>query len=412
MRSATGRLGPVLLAAVLAGCEEAPEYASRTRQVIETVSGEGTEEPSPTPAVENRARSELVTLARRAARREEIDPALLTALIEVESSWNPEAVSPKGARGLTQLMPETARREFGLEDPDKLFDPETNLRLGTAHLRELFERFCTPRLTLWAWHAGTRRVDPWADRITPASSRRFVRRVLAGYPRTEPESVRPAHVRYPPQQCSEPVPVAGRSGEPEAVRAGEGFRAPRPVVESAWISRLTARVGEPVNLRIEASNRGGSARRGEIIVTLQKHPRLRVGYRSDLPAAFHGSDQGYRTLGGAISGDHAPRIQATSEDWEEGERHWLFLRLEELLESRPGQARGEIEGALDFIDEATSRVPLRDVHELRYREKEGRVWLTLGIPTATFREIVDAKLEVMERSLESGAVNLEARRQR
>lgn len=88
------------------------------------------------------------------------------------------------------------------------------------------------------------------------------------------------------------------------------------------------------------------------------------------------------------------------------------LRLEALLKGAPGEARDEIQGAVDFIDEATSRVPLRDIHELRYREKEDRVRLTLGIPTPTFREIVDAKLEVMERHLEEEVVDLEARRQR
>lgn len=328
MRSVTGRIGLVLLVAAIAtGCEEAPEYASRTRQAVQALTGEGTEDQSPKAASEAPSRSELVALARQAALEEGVDPTLVAPLIAVESGWNPEAVSPKGARGLMQLMPETARREFGLADPDKLFDPETNLRLGTAHLADLFERFCTPRLVLWAWHAGAQRVDPWADRITPASSRRFVRRVLTRYRQSGGEKVRPAQVRYSPRQCSGPVPVAGRSAEPDSVRSGEPLRAPRPVVESAWVSRLTARVGEPVNLRIEATNEGGAARRGEILVTLEAHPRLRVGYRSDLPVEFHRPGEGYQILGRVVAGGHTPLVRATAERWTEGKRHWLFLRL-------------------------------------------------------------------------------------
>ena len=67
----------------------------------------------------------------------EVDPALVLALIEVESAWNPAARSSKGALGLMQLLPGTAAR-FGVRD---LFDPRQNIAAGVRYLRFLLDRF-------------------------------------------------------------------------------------------------------------------------------------------------------------------------------------------------------------------------------------------------------------------------------
>ncbi|HOT00254.1 MAG TPA: lytic transglycosylase domain-containing protein [Acidobacteriota bacterium] len=81
----------------------------------------------------------------------EVDFNLIKALILVESNFNPRAVSPKGARGLMQLMPDTARR-YGVFD---LFDPEENIRGGTNHLRLLIDMFEGDlELVLSAYNAG------------------------------------------------------------------------------------------------------------------------------------------------------------------------------------------------------------------------------------------------------------------
>jgi hypothetical protein len=81
----------------------------------------------------------------------EVDFNLIKALILVESNFNPRAVSPKGARGLMQLMPDTARR-YGVFD---LFDPEENLRGGVSHLRFLIDMFDGDlELVLSAYNAG------------------------------------------------------------------------------------------------------------------------------------------------------------------------------------------------------------------------------------------------------------------
>jgi soluble lytic murein transglycosylase-like protein len=83
------------------------------------------------------SREAMESMATEAAEKYRVDPALVHAIIEAESSWDPFAVSSKGARGLMQLMPEKAR-ELGVEDS---FDPGQNLEGGVRHLRELLERY-------------------------------------------------------------------------------------------------------------------------------------------------------------------------------------------------------------------------------------------------------------------------------
>ncbi len=99
-------------------------------------------------------------LATRHARATGLDPALVIAVIRAESAGNPFAVSRSGARGLMQLMPATAEevaRKNGVRyrGPDDLFDPDTNVRLGTlylAWLRKLFRD--DPWLYIAAYNAG------------------------------------------------------------------------------------------------------------------------------------------------------------------------------------------------------------------------------------------------------------------
>ncbi len=87
----------------------------------------------------------------RIARRYELDPLLVRSVIEVESNYNPRAVSPKGARGLMQLMPGTARR-LGVRDS---FNPWENIEGGVRHLKYLLELFeGDTRLALAAYNAG------------------------------------------------------------------------------------------------------------------------------------------------------------------------------------------------------------------------------------------------------------------
>jgi len=80
---------------------------------------------------------ELAAMVIAAARRHSLDPDLVQAVVAVESGFRPDAVSPKGAQGLMQLMPYTARA-LGVKDT---FDPAANLDGGTRYLRALIERY-------------------------------------------------------------------------------------------------------------------------------------------------------------------------------------------------------------------------------------------------------------------------------
>ena len=107
-----------------------------------------------------------------------LDPALLTAIIRVESNFNPLAVSNKGALGLMQLMPRTAS-SLNVTDP---MDPHQNILGGAKQIRYLLDRFGDNlELALAAYHAGASRVIQY-DGIPPYSStQHYVKNVLRTY---------------------------------------------------------------------------------------------------------------------------------------------------------------------------------------------------------------------------------------
>jgi hypothetical protein len=111
------------------------------------------------------------------AKRYNIDPDLIRAIIKVESNYNPKAVSYKGAQGLMQLMPGTARR-FGVNDP---FDPQENIAGGAKYLRFLWDLFEGDlRLVLAGYNAGEQNVIRHGNAVPPfAETRGYVDRVLS-----------------------------------------------------------------------------------------------------------------------------------------------------------------------------------------------------------------------------------------
>jgi len=95
-------------------------------------------------------------LVREASDRHSVDPALVRAVIETESNWNPKAYSRKGAGGLMQLIPTTAQR-YGAYD---VFNPQQNIDAGVKHLKRLLERYNgNLDLALAAYNAGEGAVD-------------------------------------------------------------------------------------------------------------------------------------------------------------------------------------------------------------------------------------------------------------
>ena len=135
----------------------------------------------------------------RVARETGVPPRLIKAVAMVESNLNPHAVSPKGAQGLMQLMPATARG-YGVEDS---FDPLQNLRAGALHLRSQMDTFGGDvTLALAAYNAGASVVKEHGGVPSYRETREYVRRVH--------EKMGPKGSSEPPRR--QPAPSAEPSG--------------------------------------------------------------------------------------------------------------------------------------------------------------------------------------------------------
>jgi soluble lytic murein transglycosylase-like protein len=99
----------------------------------------------------------LKDIIEKAALDFDVDPLLVHAVIKAESNYNPYAISPKGAEGLMQLMPATARH-YGVTNS---FNAEDNIRAGVKHLKELKDTFKDDRLAIAAYNAGAGAVNKY-----------------------------------------------------------------------------------------------------------------------------------------------------------------------------------------------------------------------------------------------------------
>ena len=114
-------------------------------------------------------------LVKSVSKAHQMDPKLVQAVIQVELDYNPNAVSRKGAQGLMQLIPSTARA-YGVKDP---FDPKQNIEGGVKHLKDLMDNYeGNLRLTLAGYNAGMGAVARYGDIPPFRETQRYVRKVF------------------------------------------------------------------------------------------------------------------------------------------------------------------------------------------------------------------------------------------
>ena len=133
------------------------------------------DEPPPVPARAQwqAAATPYGDIIDRVATEQGVDAKLVRALIKVESAYQPRARSPKGAMGLMQLMPDTAR-QYSVADP---YEPLSNIQAGIKHLRALLDRY--PRdLALAAYNAGEAAVQRFRGMPPYPETRLYVSRIL------------------------------------------------------------------------------------------------------------------------------------------------------------------------------------------------------------------------------------------
>jgi soluble lytic murein transglycosylase-like protein len=140
----------------------------------------------------------LDTLIRQNGARFGVDPYLIFCVMEQESHFNARVVSPKGARGLMQLMPGTGAR-FGVRRP---FDPAENIMGGTRYLKMLLDNFGgRVDLVLASYNAGEGAVMKYGGRVPPyRETRDYVKRISARYEKSRPTTAATA---------ARPTPTAG-----------------------------------------------------------------------------------------------------------------------------------------------------------------------------------------------------------
>jgi soluble lytic murein transglycosylase-like protein len=159
---------------------------------------------SPIPATDD-GKAPFHDAIQAAASRYNVDAELITSVIAVESNFNPKAVSRRNARGLMQLLPETASR-LGVRD---IFDPKENIDAGTRYLREQLQRYNNNlALALAAYNAGPERIQAYG-RVPPFTETiSYVRRVKRAYAERKSGATVPAHGTKKPAHARAGFPPA------------------------------------------------------------------------------------------------------------------------------------------------------------------------------------------------------------
>jgi len=158
------------------------ENVANPNPAVAAISSTGTQ-PSQTASVlpattRPVTQPELDQFVREAAAKNHLDPDFVASVIRAESNFKPHAVSPKGARGLMQLMPSTAA-QLGVADA---FDPKANIEAGTAHLNSLLNLYHDdPVKALAAYNAGAHRVEQYHGVPPYRETRAYVSKIVRDF---------------------------------------------------------------------------------------------------------------------------------------------------------------------------------------------------------------------------------------
>lgn len=179
--AATDMTGPLSTAFVQWLAQAAPPAAdSAPTTTMDWMSGKASPAASPTPRPTSPAKpaamapAPISSLIQKAASRYQLDPALISSVIAQESSFDPQAVSPAGAQGLMQLMPDTAR-ELHVADT---FDPAQNIDGGSRYLAGLIKRYHGDvKLALAAYNWGMGNLERQPHKL-PAETRHYVASIM------------------------------------------------------------------------------------------------------------------------------------------------------------------------------------------------------------------------------------------
>jgi soluble lytic murein transglycosylase-like protein len=174
-------------------------------------------EPAPAAAPTPTHPFDLNEAVKAASGTYKLDPDLVTSVIRAESGFNVRAVSPKGAQGLMQLMPQTAS-QLGVRNA---FDPQANVEAGTRYLRELLERYDFDLVkALAAYNAGPQRIDQYGGVPPYFETKAYVARIVrdfnkkklaAGTVTNKPAANQPTAVPTHPLAKKTPAPTVTKA---------------------------------------------------------------------------------------------------------------------------------------------------------------------------------------------------------
>ncbi len=191
------------------------------------------------PAIKNLPPVDLDEAVNAASARYRLDPDFVSSVIKAESGFNVRAVSPKGAKGLMQLMPGTAS-QLGVSNA---FDPRDNIEGGTRYLRELLERYNFDLVkALAAYNAGPLRVEQYGGVPPYYETRAYVARVVRDFNR---KKIAQGKVAAASQKKSAAGATAASNGANASKQAASKHAAPPKPNNAAPATQATASAAQP-----------------------------------------------------------------------------------------------------------------------------------------------------------------------